>query len=127
MNSGNKNRCWVCRTNKKVLSSKASWVLEIKKCQHRVKIRLLKDIKTNGGETESLWRKNGTEIKDNLGIAQKLSKYSASFQSEEIMLSMEQKAEWLKAIRLGKSLRSLFGLLRANKHHSKIPKEQDAK
>lgn len=76
---------------------------------------------------ELLCRKNGTEIKDNLGTVQKLSKYSASLQSEEMMLSMEQKADWPQGIRLGKLLRSLFGLLRPNNHHSRILKEEDAK
>lgn len=74
-----------------------------------------------------LCRKNEREIKGKLGTAQKLSKYSASFQSRRMMWSMEQKAEWLKGIRLGKLLRSLFGLLRPNNCYSRILKEQDAK
>lgn len=73
---------------------------------------------------ELLCRKNGTEIKDNLGTALKLSKYSTSLQSEE-MLSMEQKAEWLVGVRLGELLRSLFGLWKSHNLHIRILKEQD--
>lgn len=56
--------------------------------------RILKQMgwgRERGMQKKLLCRKNGSEI--NLGRARKVGKYSASFQSEDKLLSMEQEAE----------------------------------